>query len=465
QIEGVTDSWKPDRVTASPQGAERTSAVAKTLRAIFREGRAEGERRAQEGRGRGGACDARAPPVSQTRTRAGKAAAAHASPSPPSPPPHAPPPVRAFAEMTRFAAAAAVAAAVAALCSAPPAGAAFFQTVFGRQVKALTKTLAEAIADPWSSVSHPAFPSYKVRVLEPKGYCDPGVEQKSGYFDIDGKKHFVREYPAIAAPRSSRASPITPPVVDFITKEEGGTANISDATWRCPTASSIFARQYFHFFESRSDPKTDPFVLWLNGGPGCSSMVCTSFPRGRRRITGLYMENGPCRVREDGSVFSLQRLTTTSTDGTPMSTANVIFLDQPLGAGFSFGSGGAWDTDEAARDVYAFFQVFFREYPKYAKASFHIWGESYGGFGSVSSQSATTPTCHLIRRLPFQPDTTSPVSGITLTSRTKLRMRKGSLRSTSSVAEGHVLVFCFQSVGIGNGVTDPAIQFGYSGPM
>jgi hypothetical protein len=46
---------------------------------------------------------------------------------------------------------------------------------------------------------------------------------------------------------------------------------------------------FFWLFESQSDPSTDPLIMWLSGGPGCSSQLA------------LFAENGPCTVNKDGT--------------------------------------------------------------------------------------------------------------------------------------------------------------------
>ena len=116
------------------------------------------------------------------------------------------------------------------------------------------------------------------------------------------------------------------------------------------------------FFESRSNPSKDPLVLWLNGGPGCSSS------------TGLLFELGPCTIADEGK-------NTTFNPHSWTNRANIIFLDQPVGVGYSYSSdGSSINTSPAAGlDVYAFLELFVNRFPKYSKLPFHIAAESYGG--------------------------------------------------------------------------------------
>jgi cathepsin A (carboxypeptidase C) len=113
---------------------------------------------------------------------------------------------------------------------------------------------------------------------------------------------------------------------------------------------------FFWFFESRSAPATDPLVLWLNGGPGCSS------------LTGLLMELGPCRAAPGGEK-------TTHNPSSWNNRANVIFLDQPVNVGFSYTEGKApTNSDAAGEDTAAFLQLFLSSFKKYSKLPFHITG-------------------------------------------------------------------------------------------
>ncbi|KAH7267208.1 Alpha/Beta hydrolase protein [Fusarium redolens] len=116
---------------------------------------------------------------------------------------------------------------------------------------------------------------------------------------------------------------------------------------------------FYWFFESRNDPKNDPVVLWLNGGPGCSS------------LTGLFLELGPASINK--------KIELVNNPESWNNNASVIFLDQPVNVGYSYSGGSVSNTVAAGKDIYALLTLFFHQFPEYAKQDFHIAGESYAG--------------------------------------------------------------------------------------
>lgn len=116
---------------------------------------------------------------------------------------------------------------------------------------------------------------------------------------------------------------------------------------------------FFWFFESRNDPANDPVVLWLNGGPGCSSM------------TGLFFELGPASINK--------KIKPVTNDYAWNSNASIIFLDEPVNVGFSYSEKRVGTTRAAGEDVYAMLNLFFEKFPQYNGNGFHIAGESYAG--------------------------------------------------------------------------------------
>ncbi|KAI0662827.1 serine carboxypeptidase [Cubamyces menziesii] len=151
----------------------------------------------------------------------------------------------------------------------------------------------------------------KLRIVENSGVCEttPGVYQASGYGDLTS----------------------------------------DESVW-------------FWFFEARNNPDTAPLSIWLNGGPGSSSMI------------GLFQEHGPCRISNDSKSVSLN-------PNSWNEVSNMLYIDQPVGVGFSHGSTTVGTTLEAAEDTWKFLQIFFSDsrFSKYQQRDFALWTESYGG--------------------------------------------------------------------------------------
>ncbi|GFQ00205.1 serine carboxypeptidase-like 47 [Phtheirospermum japonicum] len=130
---------------------------------------------------------------------------------------------------------------------------------------------------------------------------------------------------------------------------------------RLPNTKGL-ARMFYYFFESRKNDANAPVVVWLSGGPGCSSSIA------------LFYENGPFKLTD--------KLSLVWNDYGWDNVANILFVDQPIGTGFSYSTEITdipTTSEKAAVHFYDFLQVFFGLHPEYVKNDFYITGESYAG--------------------------------------------------------------------------------------
>ncbi|KAI3521088.1 hypothetical protein L1887_10547 [Cichorium endivia] len=121
---------------------------------------------------------------------------------------------------------------------------------------------------------------------------------------------------------------------------------------------------FYYFVEAEVDPASKPLVLWLNGGPGCSSLG-----------VGAFSENGPFRPNGQGLVRNEYSWNT---------EANMLYLETPVGVGFSYDSSNSSSyevvTDAiTARDNLVFLHKWFLKFPQYQQRDLFITGESYAG--------------------------------------------------------------------------------------
>ncbi|KAI7853199.1 serine carboxypeptidase-domain-containing protein [Circinella umbellata] len=118
---------------------------------------------------------------------------------------------------------------------------------------------------------------------------------------------------------------------------------------------------FFWMIEQAQKTNPEKLIIWLNGGPGCSSM------------DGLFLENGPYRVNPDLSV--------NISSGGWQDHATIVYLDQPVGTGFSFSdmSGYSKNMLEIVDGFMLFLDKFFEIFPKLKEQDLYIAGESFAG--------------------------------------------------------------------------------------
>ncbi|KAH7420328.1 hypothetical protein KP509_13G002400 [Ceratopteris richardii] len=133
------------------------------------------------------------------------------------------------------------------------------------------------------------------------------------------------------------------------------------------TVNLTAGRALFYWLVEAESPFLDdkPLILWLNGGPGCSSIAY-----------GAMEEIGPFKALPSGTGLAKNHYTWNK-------LANLLFLESPAGVGFSYTNTSSdlntTGDNQTARDAHTFLIKWFRRFPRYKGRVFYIAGESYAG--------------------------------------------------------------------------------------
>ncbi|XP_065176054.1 probable serine carboxypeptidase CPVL [Sycon ciliatum] len=122
------------------------------------------------------------------------------------------------------------------------------------------------------------------------------------------------------------------------------------------------SNMFFWFFPAQEDPENAPVVLWLQGGPGASSLF------------GLFVELGPLSATKDGKIGEMPV--------TWNKKFSLLYIDNPVGTGYSFTNdkaGYASNEGDVTRDLFTAINQFFAIFENYQTNGFYVTGESYAG--------------------------------------------------------------------------------------
>ncbi|XP_075730875.1 lysosomal protective protein [Rhipicephalus microplus] len=117
-------------------------------------------------------------------------------------------------------------------------------------------------------------------------------------------------------------------------------------------------KMFYWFVASQGTPEKDPLLLWLDAGPGCSSMVT------------MFKEHGPFRVADNGkslveNAYSWNKL------------ANVLYLEAPASVGFSYDLAGNYTSndDSTVDDIQSALTDFFNKFSSLKENDFYLSGK------------------------------------------------------------------------------------------
>ncbi|VFQ94628.1 unnamed protein product [Cuscuta campestris] len=166
-----------------------------------------------------------------------------------------------------------------------------------------------------------------------------------------------------AAAEAASGSP-----VKFLPGFDGGPLPFQLQTGYIGVGDEEQVQLFYYFIESESNPKEDPLILWISGGPGCSP------------LRAIIQEIGPLLIEPVEYDGSLPRLLPFPYSWTKV--ASIIFLDLPVGTGFSYATTStALHSDDLlmGANAYEFLQKWLVENPEFLANPFYVGGDSYAG--------------------------------------------------------------------------------------
>ncbi|KAK7841296.1 serine carboxypeptidase-like 42, partial [Quercus suber] len=121
---------------------------------------------------------------------------------------------------------------------------------------------------------------------------------------------------------------------------------------------------FYYFVEAESQPDKKPLALWLNGGPGCSSIG-----------GGAFTELGPFYPRGDGRSLRKNSMSWGR-------ASNLLFVESPAGVGWSYSNTSSDYTcgdASTAKDMLVFMLKWYEKFPDFKSRELFLTGESYAG--------------------------------------------------------------------------------------